>query len=91
MVADLRKRFWACLLLTLPVLALSPMIQHMHGLEDDWRFAGIWATGYNVIAIPAPAGALAHWGIVLGPAVGAVLMSASTVVSAVNARMLRLN
>jgi Cu2+-exporting ATPase len=51
----------------------------------------IWATGYNVIAIPAAAGVLARWGIVLGPAVGAVLMSASTVICAVNARMLRLN
>ena len=51
----------------------------------------IWATGYNVVAIPAAAGILAHWGIVLGPAVGAVLMSASTVICAVNARMLRLN
>ena len=51
----------------------------------------IWATGYNVVAIPAAAGVLAQWGIVLGPAVGAVLMSASTVICAVNARMLRLN
>jgi P-type Cu2+ transporter len=51
----------------------------------------IWATAYNVIAIPAAAGILAQWGIVLGPAVGAVLMSASTVICAVNARMLRLN
>src|SRR5262245_25459157 len=50
----------------------------------------IWATGYNVVAIPAAAGILAQWGIVLGPAVGAVLMSASTVICAVNARMLRL-
>lgn len=50
----------------------------------------IWATGYNVVAIPAAAGVLAHWGIVLGPALGAVLMSASTVICAVNARMLRL-
>jgi len=50
----------------------------------------IWATGYNLFAIPAAAGALAPWGIVLGPAVGAVLMSASTVICAVNARMLRL-
>jgi Cu2+-exporting ATPase len=51
----------------------------------------IWATGYNVIAIPAAAGVLAHWRLVLGPAVGAVLMSGSTVNCAVNARMLRLN
>ena len=50
----------------------------------------IWATGYNVIAIPAAAGVLAYWGIVLGPAVGAVLMSASTVICAANARLLRL-
>ncbi len=50
----------------------------------------IWATGYNVIAIPAAAGALASFGIVLGPAVGAILMSVSTVVCAANARMLRL-
>jgi Cu2+-exporting ATPase len=50
----------------------------------------IWATGYNVVAIPAAAGVLAHWGIVLGPAVGAVLMSVSTVICALNARLLRL-
>jgi Cu2+-exporting ATPase len=50
----------------------------------------IWATGYNVVAIPAAAGVLAHWGVVLGPAMGAALMSASTVICAVNARMLRL-
>jgi Cu2+-exporting ATPase len=51
----------------------------------------VWATGYNVIAIPAAAGVLAHWGIVLGPAVGAVLMSASTVICAANARLLHLD
>jgi Cu2+-exporting ATPase len=50
----------------------------------------LWATGYNAFAIPAAAGALSPWGIVLSPAVGAVLMSASTVICAVNARMLRL-
>ena len=50
----------------------------------------VWATGYNMVAIPAAAGVLAHWGIVLGPAVGAALMSASTVICAVNARLLRL-
>ena len=50
----------------------------------------IWATGYNVVAIPAAAGVLAHWGIVLGPAVGAALMSASTVICALNSRLLRL-
>ena len=50
----------------------------------------IWATGYNVFAIPSAAGVLAPFGIVLNPALGAVLMSASTVICAVNARMLKL-
>jgi Cu2+-exporting ATPase len=48
-----------------------------------------WATGYNVIAIPLAAGVLAGIGILLTPAVGGLLMSISTVVVAVNARMLR--
>ena len=48
-----------------------------------------WATGYNVFAIPLAAGVLAAYGILLSPAVGAVLMSLSTVVVAVNARFLR--
>ncbi|MCJ7500397.1 copper-translocating P-type ATPase [bacterium] len=48
-----------------------------------------WATGYNVIAIPLAAGVLAGRGIVLSPAMGALLMSLSTVVVAVNARMLK--
>ncbi len=47
-----------------------------------------WAAGYNIVAIPLAAGVLAPWGIVLSPAVGAVLMSLSTVVVAVNARRL---
>jgi Cu2+-exporting ATPase len=49
-----------------------------------------WATGYNAFAIPLAAGALYAWGIVLSPAVGAILMSASTVIVAINARMLTL-
>jgi Cu2+-exporting ATPase len=48
-----------------------------------------WAAGYNIVAIPAAAGVLAHWGILLSPAVGAVLMSASTVIVALNAQLLR--
>jgi Cu2+-exporting ATPase len=47
-----------------------------------------WATGYNVVALPLAAGVLAWAGLILTPAVGAVLMSASTVVVAVNARAL---
>jgi len=48
-----------------------------------------WAAGYNVIAIPLAAGVLAWAGITLSPAVGAVLMSASTIVVALNAQLLR--
>jgi len=50
----------------------------------------LWATGYNVVAIPLAAGALYAWGVLLTPALGAVLMSASTVIVAINARLLRL-
>ena len=48
-----------------------------------------WAAGYNIIAIPLAAGVLVPWGFVLSPAIGAVLMSASTVIVAVNAQLLR--
>jgi Cu2+-exporting ATPase len=48
-----------------------------------------WAAGYNVIAIPLAAGVLSHWGFVLSPAAGAVLMSASTIIVALNAQLLR--
>ncbi len=49
----------------------------------------IWATGYNVIAIPLAAGVLYSAGIVLAPEVGAILMSLSTVIVAINAQLLR--
>jgi P-type Cu2+ transporter len=48
-----------------------------------------WAAGYNIFAIPLAAGVLAPWGVLLTPAVGAVFMSASTVIVAVNAQLLR--
>ena len=48
-----------------------------------------WAAGYNIVAIPLAAGVLASWGILLTPAVGAVFMSASTVIVAVNAQFLK--
>ena len=48
-----------------------------------------WATGYNVIALPLAAGVLAPIGILLSPAVGAVLMSLSTVIVAINAQLMR--
>ncbi|HEX6261805.1 MAG TPA: heavy metal translocating P-type ATPase [Actinomycetota bacterium] len=53
-------------------------------LQNLW-----WAAGYNIFAIPLAAGALAAWGILLTPALGAVLMSASTVIVAINAQLLR--
>ena len=155
MAADIRKRFWISLVLTLPILALSPLLQSLVGLRDAMRFSGdhqatakwasdqvgldevfaevlpqdkaakvkevqargvlvamtgdvvaivelsratyrkmiqnlVWATGYNVVAIPLAAGALFAWGVVLTPAVGAVLVATSTVIVAVNARLLRL-
>jgi Cu2+-exporting ATPase len=48
-----------------------------------------WGAGYNLVAIPLAAGVFAFAGITLSPAVGAVLMSASTVVVALNAQLLR--
>ena len=54
------------------------MVQHL------W-----WAAGYNVVAIPLAAGVLAPWDILLTPAVGAVLMSFSTIIVALNAQLLR--
>jgi Cu2+-exporting ATPase len=48
-----------------------------------------WAAGYNIVAIPLAAGVLASYGIVLSPAIGAVLMSLSTVIVAINAQLLR--
>ena len=49
----------------------------------------VWATGYNVVAIPLAAGVLYGSGIILSPAVGAILMSFSTVIVAINAQLLR--
>ncbi|HET6340792.1 MAG TPA: heavy metal translocating P-type ATPase [Gemmatimonadota bacterium] len=48
-----------------------------------------WAAGYNIVAIPLAAGVLAGYGILLAPAVAAILMSASTVIVAINAQLLR--
>ena len=53
-------------------------------LQNLW-----WAAGYNIVAIPLAAGVLARWDILLTPALGAVLMSASTVVVAANAQLLK--
>ena len=48
-----------------------------------------WAAGYNIVAVPLAAGVLAPIGIILSPAVGAILMSLSTVVVAINAQLLK--
>ena len=53
-------------------------------LQNLW-----WAAGYNIFAIPLAAGVLAAWGILLTPAVGAIFMSASTVIVAINAQLLK--
>lgn len=50
----------------------------------------LWATGYNAFAIPLAAGVLYTYGILLSPAIGAILMSMSTVIVAVNARFLKM-
>lgn len=50
-----------------------------------------WAAGYNIIALPLAAGVLSPIGIVLSPAVGAILMSLSTVIVAINARLLKID
>jgi Cu2+-exporting ATPase len=49
-----------------------------------------WATGYNVVAIPLAAGVLYYYGVLLTPALGAVFMSVSTVIVAINSRFLRI-
>jgi len=49
-----------------------------------------WATGYNAIALPLAAGVLFSFGIILSPAIGAVLMSLSTIIVAINARFLKI-
>ena len=49
----------------------------------------VWATGYNIITVPIAAGVLAFAGIAISPAVAAILMSASTIVVALNAQLLR--
>ncbi|MBK8045737.1 MAG: heavy metal translocating P-type ATPase [Anaerolineales bacterium] len=53
-------------------------------VENLW-----WAAGYNIVALPLAAGVLAPWGIELSPAMGALLMSFSTIIVAINAQLLR--
>jgi len=53
-------------------------------LQNLW-----WAAGYNIIAIPLAAGVLSKLGVVINPAIGALLMSLSTVIVAINTQTLR--
>lgn len=57
---------------------------HRKMIQNLW-----WAAGYNIIALPLAAGVLAPFGILLSPAVGALLMSLSTIIVAINAQLLR--
>ena len=65
------------------IIALS-RVSYRKMVQNLW-----WASGYSIVAIPLAAGVLARAGILLSPAMGAVLMSLSTVIVAVNARLLR--
>lgn len=66
-------------IITLAKATTSKMIQNL-----------IWATGYNTVAIPLAAGVLFKYGILLSPALGAVFMSLSTIIVAINAKLLRM-
>jgi len=97
MVADFKRRFWVCLVLTVPVLVRSDprdvtAIVELAGATYRKMVQNLWwATGYNAFAIPLAAGVFYQAGIVLSPAAGAGLMSLSTVIVAINARLLRVN
>jgi Cu2+-exporting ATPase len=65
------------------IIALS-RVSYRKMLQNLW-----WAAGYNIVAIPLAAGIMASQGILLPPAFAAVLMSASTVIVAINAQLLR--
>lgn len=62
---------------------------HEHHVHSAPSEAPVHAAGYNIVAIPLAAGVLATRGLVLSPAVGAILMSASTVIVTLNAQLLR--
>lgn len=71
-----------------PRAVLSIIDLSRAGYRKMWQNLA-WATGYNIISVPLAAGVLAFAGIVLSPAIGAVLMSVSTIVVAANAQLLR--
>ncbi|MCJ7781670.1 MAG: copper-translocating P-type ATPase [Acidimicrobiia bacterium] len=65
------------------ILRLSAAAYHKQ-VQNIW-----WAAGYNIVMIPLAAGVLAPWGLLMPPAVGALLMSLSTIIVAANAQLLR--
>ena len=71
----------------LDIISFLNLAQHIQRktIENLW-----WGAGYNIIALPLAAGILAPWGILLSPAVGAILMSLSTVIVAINAETLKI-
>ena len=71
----------------LDIISFLNLAQHTQRktVQNLW-----WGAGYNIVALPLAAGVLAPWGILLSPAVGAILMSLSTVIVAINAETLRI-
>ncbi len=76
-------------LLTDDPMAISATIDLSKRSVSIMRQNLVWAAGYNALAIPLAAGALMPFGLVLSPALGAVLMSLSTIIVAANAQLLR--
>ena len=71
----------------LDIISFLNLAQHTQRktVQNLW-----WGAGYNIVALPLASGVLAPWGILLSPAVGAVLMSLSTVIVAINAETLKI-
>ena len=71
----------------LDIISFLKLAQHTQRktVQNLW-----WGAGYNIVALPLAAGVLAPWGILLSPAVGAILMSLSTVIVAINAETLKI-
>ncbi|MCT6891972.1 MAG: HAD-IC family P-type ATPase, partial [Lactobacillus sp.] len=71
----------------LDIISFLNLAQHtqVKTVQNLW-----WGAGYNIVALPLAAGVLAPWGILLSPAVGAILMSLSTVIVAINAETLKI-
>lgn len=71
----------------LDIISFLKLAQHTQRktIQNLW-----WGAGYNIVALPLAAGILAPWGILLSPAIGAILMSLSTVIVAINAETLKI-